>query len=144
VIIPRRAAALALALALGLAACSSTPDTPEQRPEDQLFAARQEYRRTLDGLYRSYGGTDVPGNPPPDVPATQDREDENVLGHVVSEADRSYFERQCLAIGRGERPFTLSGKMQRFLDAEENARGCRTAAQLQERIRALEAQVAKP
>jgi len=139
-----RAAAALAPFVVAVLACSSTPDAPEQRPEDQLFAARQEYRRTLDGLYRAYGGTNVPGNPAPADPTAREGQDENVIGHVVSEADRSYFERQCLAVGRGERPFTLSGKMQRFLDAEENARGCRTAAQLGERIRALEAQIAKP
>ena len=136
-------ASLVAFFSLALIGCRTSPAKPEQSPEDQLFSARQEYRQTLDGLYRSYGGTNVPGNPTPDATGLPQQE-ENPVGHVVSEADRSYFERQCLAVGRGERPFTVSGKMQRFLDLEENARGCRKAAELQARIRKLEQQVANP
>jgi hypothetical protein len=134
-------------LTLSIASCGTTPSQPEKKPEDQLFDARQEYRKTLDGLYKAYGGTDVPGNPgptpptagPPESPSTAG----DMVGHVVSEADRSYFERQCLAVGRGERPFSISRKMQTFLDGAENAQGCRKAAQLQEQIRQLEERVGK-
>lgn len=137
----RAAVTSSLLIALAVAGCRSTPSQPEQKPEDQLFAARQEYRQTLDGLYRSYGGTSVLGNPSPDSSGASD--DGNVVGHVVSEADRSYFERQCLAVGRGERPFSISAKMQRFLDVGENAKGCRKAAELQVRIRELEERIGK-
>jgi hypothetical protein len=132
------AVASSLLMVLAAAGCRTTPSQPEQTPEDQLFAARQEYRQTLDGLYRAYGGTTVLGNPAPDSSG-----DGNVVGHVVGEADRSYFERQCLAVGRGERPFSISSKMQRFLDVGENANGCRKAAQLQVRIRELEERIGK-
>lgn len=137
--------AFAAALTLSLASCRTTSSQPEKKPEDQLFDARQEYRQTIDGLYRSYGGTDVPGNPTPTSPSTGSESSQggDMVGHVVSEADRSYFERQCLAVGRGERPFSVSAKMQRFLDGAENAQGCRKAAQLQDQIRHLEERVGK-
>ncbi|HET7754751.1 MAG TPA: hypothetical protein VFK85_12650 [Anaeromyxobacteraceae bacterium] len=140
------ACVLVVVAPLTLSGCrTSAPAAAKERPEDQLFAARQEYRQTIDGLYRTYGGSDVPGNSPPTTGSPgAPPQDEGVVGHVVSEADRSYFERQCLAVGRGERPFNVSGKMQRFLDTAENARGCRNAAMLQERIAQLEKRVANP
>ena len=128
---------------LMLAGCRTTAPESKQSLQDQLFDARQEYRQTVDGLYRAYGGTSVPGAPAPQPPGTPQEGGDDVVGHVVSEADRSYFERQCLAVGRGERPFNVSSKMQRFLDGAENARGCHKAAELQERIADLEARVAK-
>lgn len=136
-------ASFAALLVLASSGCKTTPSQPEKSPEDQLFEARQEYRQTIDALYGAYGGTDVPGNPAPSAPGAPPPEGEDVIGRVVSEADRSYFERQCLAVGRGERPLSLSGKMQRFLDGAENASGCRKAAQLQSRIKELEKAVAK-
>jgi hypothetical protein len=135
---PSLAAAFVALLVLSSSGCRSAP---EKKPEDQLFEARQEYRQTLDGLYRAYGGTYVPGS---STSGSAPQQDGGVIGHVVSEADRSYFERQCLAVGRGERPFSVSAKLQRFLDGAENASGCRKSAQLQEQIRQLEARVAKP
>ena len=138
-------ASFTVLLVLASSGCRTTPSPPEKKPEDQLFEARQEYRQTIDALYGAYGGTDVPGNPAPGSPGAPPQGDgEDVIGHVVSEADRSYFERQCLAVGRGERPLSLSGKMQRFLDGTENASGCRKAAQLQALIQELEKAVAEP
>lgn len=126
--------ALAAALALGLSACK----TPEQRLVDR----RHELRATLDGLYGAFGGSDLAragqgleaqGAPPAEA---------GLVGRLMGEADRSYFEQQCLAIGRGERPFSLSGKLDTFLKDPEHARDCRRAAELALDVAALERELA--
>ncbi len=56
----------------------------------------------------------------------------------MGEADRSYFEQQCLAIGRGERPFSLSAKLEEFLRRADVQRDCRRSADLQMEIDKLQ------
>jgi hypothetical protein len=129
---PRVAALLAaLPLALSLAACKT--------PEQKLVDRRHALRATLDRLYGSYGGSDLARPPPAEGGAAQDG---GILGRALGEVDRSYFESQCLAVGRGERPFALSGKLDAFLRDERNAQECRRAADLRGEIDALERQVA--
>lgn len=117
---PRRtlaAAALAAALALG---CR----TPEQR----LLDARRDLRATLDDLYADYR----------EAAAPEGGEDPGLLGRLVGEVDRSWFEQQCLALGRGERPVGASARAEAFLHERGNARACRKAADLQLEIEKLE------
>jgi hypothetical protein len=122
---------------LALAACSGT-QKPKKSPEEQLVDTRQELRETLGELYRSYGGSEVAGS----GGASGSPGSGGVLGHVVGEADRSYFERQCLAVGRGERPISVSPKLGEYLGRAEVAKGCRKAADLQRHVGELEKQVA--
>lgn len=121
-----------LVAGLALAACSGAQKP--KSPEEQLVDSREELRGTFDRLYRSYGGSEVAGGP--------SSGSGGVLGHVVGEADRSYFERQCLAVGRGERPISVSPKLQEFLGRAEVAKDCRKANELQRHIAELEKQVA--
>src|SRR5512141_2945286 len=100
---------LVLVAGLALTACAGSQKTKEE----QLIDTREELRNTFDRLYRSYGGSEVAGG------GTSGSG--GVLGHVVGEADRSYFERQCLAVGRGERPISVSPKLQEYLGRAEVA-----------------------
>ncbi len=58
---------------------------------------------------------------------------------LVGELDRSYFEGFCLARGRGERPFSLSGKLDTFMKEAAKEKACRDASKLEARIAELEA-----
>jgi hypothetical protein len=129
----RLSTALTLVAAVSLAACGGA-QKPRKSPEEQLVEAREELRGTIDRLYQAYGGSEVAGGSTGDSGG--------VLGHVVGEADRSYFERQCLAVGRGERPISVSPKLQQYLDRAEVAKECRRANDVQRRIAELEKQVA--
>ena len=120
-----------LAAAVLLAACGGSQKKPTKSPEEQLVDARLELRDTFERLYRSYGGSEVAGG------GTG-----GVVAHAVNEADRAYFERQCLATGRGERPISVSPKLQEYLGRAEVAKDCRKAGDLQRRIAELEKQVA--
>jgi hypothetical protein len=124
----RRAAALLAVLPLALAACKS--------PEQRLVDRRRELRDTLDPLYSWYGGVAVAKVEGPG--------DGGLLGRVVGEVDRAYFDGQCLAVGRGERPLALSGKLDAFLREEKVARECRKAADLQLEIDELQREVGEP
>ncbi len=120
---PRLVAALA-ALAL-LAACKS--------PQEKLVERRREQRAVLDRLYSQYGGS---GLEPKEEPGSA-----GIVGQILGEADRSYFEQQCLAVGRGERSFSLTAKLQEFLRRDDVQRDCRRSADLQMEIDALERDV---
>lgn len=61
-----------------------------------------------------------------------------MIGRLFGEVDRSWFEQQCLALGRGERPVGMSGRLETFLRERGNARACRKAADLQLEIDGLE------
>lgn len=111
------AAALAAALALGC-----------RTPEQKLLDTRRELRTTLDDLYADYR----------EAAAPEGGEDGGVIGRLFGEVDRSWFEQQCLALGRGERPVGMSGRLETFLRERGNARACRKAADLQLEIDALE------
>ena len=60
---------------------------------------------------------------------------------LVQELDRSHFEESCLAIGRGERPFVLSERLEAFLSDADHSRACRDAARIQSDVSALEREV---
>jgi hypothetical protein len=117
---------LLAALPLALAACRT--------PEQELVDSRREQRGTLDRMYADYSAR---GAKP------KEGEGADVLGHVVGQVDRAYFEGQCLALGRGERGFNLSPRLEAFLAEERNAAACRKAADLQLEIDALEEKVAR-
>jgi hypothetical protein len=101
-----------------------------QSPEQKLVDRRRELRQTLDRAYAAYAGETEPKP-----------EDPGLLGRVAGEVDRAWFESQCLAQGRGERPMSLSARLDAFLKDDRNARACRRAADLQVDIDALERQV---
>ncbi len=117
---PLLAAAAALAVAT---ACK----TPEQRLVDR----RHELRETLDRLYSEYAPTDATPSDP------------GLVGRIMGEADRTYFEQHCLAIGRGERPFALSGKLDAFMKDPAHAHACRKAADLDVEIDGLQREVGR-
>jgi hypothetical protein len=128
---------VAVLVALALVACSSQQRSGKS-PEEQLVETRQELRDTIDRLFTTYGGSEITGRSSGGSPGTTG----GVLGHVVGEADRSLFERQCLATGRGERPVAVSPKLREFLDRAEVASECRRASDLQRRVTELEREVA--
>jgi hypothetical protein len=106
--------------------------------EERLLAKKQDLRVLLDELYASY-------RPPAEKPPAQ-RADEagGAVGHFVAELDRTAFEAHCLAIGRGDRPFSLSERIDAFTREPANAERCRKAARLEVEIDALERELGKP
>jgi hypothetical protein len=120
----RRLLALLAAFALSLSGCKS--------PEQKLVERRRDLRAKLDALYAEYAR----GASPPEPGA-----DPGLLGRVAGEMGRAYFEHSCLALGRGERPITLSARLDAFLADERNAGACRKAADLELEVHELERQV---
>lgn len=126
----RRLLALAAVLPVLLAGCRT--------PEEKLAHRRRELREQLDGLYAAYVAAG--SAPAPDGAATP--AEPGLLGRVLGELGRTAFEQHCLAVGRGERPFALSGRIDAFVGEPANARACRRAADLQLQVDALEREVA--
>jgi hypothetical protein len=120
----RIVALLALALPLVLTACKT--------PEQKLVDRRRELRASLDRVYADYAARPEGAQPEGEA---------GVLGRITGEVDRAYFERQCLAAGRGERTIALTAKLDAFLKEERHARACREAADLDAEVSALERQV---
>lgn len=116
-----------LAAALALAGCRS--------PEQKLVDRKRELRATLDELYADYregAAGDQAGSGGA----------EGLVGRMLAEVDRAHFEQYCLAIGRGERPFSVSGRLDAFVQESANGRECRRAADLALEIEALERDLA--
>jgi hypothetical protein len=124
---------LAVVIAL-LAGCKSDGE--------RLVDLRTELRTELDGLYAAYGGSGLAG-PAKGEGAAKPEETGGVAARVIGELDRSYFEAYCLARGRGERPFSLSGRLDAFMKDRANEERCRDAAKLSARIAELEAKVGR-
>lgn len=98
--------------------------------EEKLMDRRHDLSEALDELYESYSGEDR---------AKDDRRAEaGVFGRLVAGVDRAHFDEYCLAVGRGERPFALSGRMESFMKDSSNARACRKAAKIQLEVDELE------
>jgi hypothetical protein len=124
-------------------------------PEEKLVDRRRDLRDALDRLYSEYGGSDlareVSGANGGTAGAGGRAEDERarvpakgsggVVGRLVQELDRSHFEESCLAIGRGERSFVLSDRLDAFLKEADHSRACRDAARIQSDVSALEREV---
>lgn len=128
---PRHALLLTFAL---LAACKSDGE--------RLVDLRTELRTELDGLYAAYGGGALAAQAKAEG-AGKAEEPAGVAARVIGELDRSYFEGYCLARGRGERPFSLSGRLEAFMKDRANEERCRDAAKLAARIAELEAKVGR-
>lgn len=127
-----------LAAVLLLAGCKSDAE--------KLVDLRTDLRTSLDELYAAYGGGGLAAQA--GVSGESRREDAGALGastaaRLVGELDRSYFEAYCLARGRGERPFSLSGKLDAFMKQTDHERACRNAARLEARIAELAARTAR-
>jgi hypothetical protein len=129
----RPARVLAVVVAL-LAGCKSDAE--------RLVDLRTELRTELEGLYAAYGGSGLAGQARGDG-AAKPEEAGGVAVRVFGELDRSYFEAFCLARGRGERPFSLSGRLDAFMKERANEERCRDAAKLSARIAELEAKVGR-
>jgi hypothetical protein len=145
-------ATVALLLLAALATACRTP-------EEKLVDRRHELRELLDGLYATYGGSDlakeVRGEAAGDEEVARERgergargqDDEaepqgaGLVGRLVTEMDRSLFEQSCLDLGRGGRPFVLSDKLAAFLAEPDHAADCRKAARLRAEVDALEREV---
>ncbi len=112
------------ALALAAAACKTQAQ--------KLVDRRHELGDVFERLYAEYAPADGA------APAAADA---GLVGRVIGEMDRTYFEQHCLAIGRGERPFALTGKLEAFMKEPAHTRACRKAADLQLEIGALEREV---
>ncbi|WP_242346597.1 hypothetical protein [Anaeromyxobacter terrae] len=127
-----RRLSLALLAALLAAACRS--------PAEKLVDRRRDLRETLDRLYAEYAesgsGADRRGDGREERPAGG-----GVVGRFVQELDRSHFEQSCLAVGRGERPFLLSDRLEAFLADGGHSRDCRDAARIDADVAALEREV---
>ncbi|HET8539002.1 MAG TPA: hypothetical protein VFL83_03920 [Anaeromyxobacter sp.] len=126
---PRARSLLAAAALLAPAAC--------QTPEQKLADRRRELREVLDPMYAAYSAPPAPGT----ADAAGEREG-GLVGRIMGELGRAAFEQHCLATGRGERPFAISGRLEAFVSEPANARACRRAADLQLEIDALERDVA--
>jgi hypothetical protein len=120
--------ALLAAAALALAGCSS--------PEQKLVERRRDLRARLDRLYADYRGS---GTAKADEAGSGGAE--GLVGRMLAEVDRAHFEQYCLAIGRGERPFSVSGRLDAFVQESGNTRECRRAADLALEIESLEREV---
>jgi hypothetical protein len=116
-----------LAAALGavalLAACKS--------PQEKLLERRREQRETLDRLYARLGSAGG-------AKKEEGGGSAGLVGRILGEADRTYFEQQCLALGRGERTLALSQQLDEFLQREDVQRECRRSVDLQLEIEELE------
>ena len=124
-----------VAIAL-LAACKSD--------SERLLDLRTELRTKLDRLYATYGGGAFAAQAKTEAQKSgQADEGSATAARLVGEMDRAYFEGYCLARGRGERPFNLSGKLEAFMTDSANEEACRDAAKLQARIQDLEAKVVR-
>jgi hypothetical protein len=126
---------LGLALAASLLALAAACKSPEERLVDR----RHELRERLGDLYEDYGEEVEAAKA---GAAEGERGAGGFVGRLFAEMDRSHFEEACLAVGRGERPFLLSGKLAAFLD--DHARDCRDAFELQTEIAKLEREVERP
>jgi hypothetical protein len=123
---PRYLALLA-ALVIAPVACKT--------PEEKLLDRRHELRALLDRIHDRYdreGGEAGAGTG-----------EGGLLGRLASGVERSYFERYCLAVGRGERPFSLSARLEDFMREGRQVADCREAAEIDTRIAALEREVAE-
>ncbi|ABS25925.1 hypothetical protein [Anaeromyxobacter sp. Fw109-5] len=123
-------------------------------PEEKLADRRRDLRDALDRLYEDYGTGDPAreggrareadaGDGPDERARGGDevRPSGGVVGRFVKGLERSHFEESCLAVGRGERPFLLSDRLESFLEDAGNLRGCRDAARIEADIAALEREV---
>lgn len=123
-------------------------------PEEKLADRRRDLRDALDRLYEDYGTGDpareggradeADAGAGPDDRAREDdevRPSGGVVGRFVKGLERSHFEESCLAVGRGERPFLLSDRLESFLEDPGNQRGCRDAARIEADVAALERDV---
>jgi outer membrane murein-binding lipoprotein Lpp len=109
---------------------------------EKLVDLRTDLRTKLDELYSAYGGGALAAQAEGDAEEPE-RSDvaRTAAARLVGELDRSYFEGFCLARGRGERPFSLSGKLDAFMKEAANEKACREAAKLEARIAQLESKV---
>jgi hypothetical protein len=125
----RRLSSIVFAIAL-LAGCKSDAE--------KLVDLRTDLRTTLEELYSAYR---APPAQPRDDAQEPDRTDgaRATASRLVGELERSYFEEYCLARGRGERPLSLSAKLDAFMKEAANEKACRHAAKLAVRIAELEA-----
>lgn len=113
-------------------------------PEEKLIDRREQLRARLDRLYETYAAQDRDGTAQDRAGAAQGAESSGgVLGRFLAQVDRAHFDEYCLAIGRGERPFSFSGKLETFMKVKKNARSCRKAAEIQLSIDALERDAAR-
>jgi hypothetical protein len=117
-----RALAFLLAGVVAVLSCRS--------PEQKLADKRRELQERVDELYAKY--RDRSAEPAEGAPS-------GLVGRVFAEAGRANLEQHCLAVGRGERPFALSAKVDAFV--QENTRECRKLADLQLEIDALAREV---
>ncbi len=121
-------ALLAVAV-LAFAGCTS--------PEQKLVDRQRDLRDTLDRLYAAYaaGGAKDEEAPKDAGPGA------GIVGRVLAEVDRTHFEQYCLAVGRGERAFSVSGRLEAFVQEPQHGRECRRAADLAIEIGSLEREV---
>jgi hypothetical protein len=116
------------ALLLVPAACST--------PEEKLVDRRHELRSLLGRIHEQYTGRpegDRGGAP----------EEAGIIGRLTTNMERTHFEQYCLAVGRGERPFSLSSRLEEFMRDEDHVKDCREAARLQAQIEKLEQTIAE-
>jgi hypothetical protein len=129
-----RFALASLLAAAALAGCASNAE--------RLVELRSDLRNRMDALYDRYGGGALASQARTDAQRAEGGgEGAAAAARFLGEVDRSYFEGYCLAHGRGERPFNLSGKLEAFMKDTANREACRDAAKVEARLRALEERV---
>ena len=83
---------------------------------ERLVDLRTELRNRLEHLYASYGGSELATRAAAEGEAPEGAgEGRAIAARLVGELDRSYFEGHCLARGRGERPFSMSARLDAFM-----------------------------
>ncbi len=116
-----------------LASCSS--------PEEKLFERKMEARKALDAAYAAYGGGDLLAKAKAEAARSPSKESELAV-QLASEADRTFFEGYCLAVGVGDRPFNLSPKLEAWLKDGKNHSLCEKAAKTARKVDELERRTA--
>ncbi|HSN93268.1 MAG TPA: hypothetical protein VLS93_18705 [Anaeromyxobacteraceae bacterium] len=134
----RRAGAVAVVL---LAAAAALLLSGCRSPEQRLIDRRHELREIVDRLHAAYQASERTGDG-----GGQAEEAEGgggPLGRLVAEMGRAHFEGYCLAVGRGERPLSLSSRLDAFVREPGNARACERAARLEAEIAELERELGR-
>lgn len=110
-----------------------------ESPEQQLVRLRAERREKLDELYRHFRGIPEPGPavaPGPVPPPSGDIED--MAEGMLENADRTIFEKNISAVGRGERPITIMPESRAFYESPDVRKSAQRIYEIEITIESLE------
>jgi hypothetical protein len=115
-------------------------------PEEQLAEKRGQLTTGMEELYAAYGGSDVAkavdgAARSAGVGDTTARTFGEMLGNMAVSVDRELFESQCLDLGAGNKPATLTDRARDFFAKDSTRTSCTRLAKLTREVDALEKQV---